>query len=136
MFEPRNFMNVVAHVLGSPDCGGQEFTRTVVGRAYYSAHLVAREYLLGTQRISRNKKGRVGHGPVIRALDKGKTEVLASALDQLMAMRGTADYDLAAEVPSEMAQQAKQLADLVLTRLARNGVPPPATPSPAPTAPQ
>lgn len=117
MFDPRRFMQVVDHVLQTPECGGEAFARTAVGRAYYSAYLASREYLLGAGTISRNKKGRVGHGPVIRGLDKGQTQLLASVLDQLRTLRGQADYDLNSEVPSSMALQAKQLADLMLSRL-------------------
>lgn len=116
-FNPEDFLEVGTRVLSSPDLGSEAFIRTAIGRAYYAAHLFARETLLAQHRIERDRKGKTRHGAVIRALNKPGTEFAANALDSLMTLREGSDYDLQVGIRVESVREAMQLARLVMDEL-------------------
>jgi uncharacterized protein (UPF0332 family) len=125
-FDPSTFLEVTNRVVAESDLHSETYFRTAVGRAYYSAHLVAREVLLSEHRITRDLKGKARHGAVIKALNKPGTELAANALDSLMILRQVSDYDLSPAVGIDAVLEARRLASIVMGDLA------PAAPSEPP----
>lgn len=116
-FSPKAFLDVATVILQQDPPAAENFLRTAVGRAYYAAHLFARENLLQRRRISRDRKGKARHGAVIKALNIPATQLAANALDQLMLLRAQADYDLESAVSRPSAEESTRLALLVIGEL-------------------
>lgn len=116
-FEPEAFLVVAESIVHDGARVSEALLRTAVGRAYYAAHLYAREDLLRRRRINRDRRGKTRHGAVIRALNTPATQLAANALDQLMALRERSDYDLDSMVDHASAEESTRLAHLVILEI-------------------
>jgi len=117
-FLPEAFEIVVDHLLDPQSPKSEPFFRTAVGRAYYAAHLSARELLLAKKRrVARGSRGQVTHPGVIDALRSGPNPGVGDKLHQLGKLRERADYDLGTPVGLPEAQAAKLLVREILSKL-------------------
>lgn len=114
-FDPLDFLQVTNSVLIGGVSQTEEFRRTAVSRAYYSAHLVSREFLLSKAKVRVQPGGKVLHNDVIDAFGNSRDPSLKHKLHQLKLMRETADYRLTSTVSLGDVQNASDLAnELVL----------------------
>ncbi|MDG7030003.1 MAG: hypothetical protein JRN38_07160 [Nitrososphaerota archaeon] len=95
----------------------EEYLRTAIGRAYYAAHLTARETLLAKRKVKPNKKGLIPHGEVIDALKLGPLPSVGDKLHQLGKMREVADYTVTSQIQLTDAQVAKALVTEIISKL-------------------
>ena len=92
------------------DNNGEVIYRVVVGRAYYSAFLCARE----SASIKSNESD--GHKKVIEYF-KSKNNTISNQLRDLKDLRHLADYELTSKVERRSAGQSLRLAGSILTSL-------------------
>lgn len=116
-FSPQSFERVVDFILGPGTPKSEEYLRTAIGRAYYAAHLTARETLLAKGKVSPNKKGLIPHGDVIDVLKSGPLPSVGDKLHQLGKLREVADYAVTSQIQLSDAQNAKALVSEIITKL-------------------
>jgi hypothetical protein len=120
VFDPRRFSNVADFVYSDPSHQSEEFVRTGIGRAYYAAHIYARDLLVGMPRVKlqRDRSGNPTHGGVVDVLKRSKQPHVGHALDQLLAHRKRADYRM--DVPSKVddLREARNLSTAILRDIA------------------
>lgn len=118
---PRRFLDVAERLVqgvegGTPLSGGGEAEcRTAVGRAYYAAFLVAREFLESLDIAVPN--GGACHTAVQRGLNNseiGSLVMIGEQLRKLYTSRADADYDMQAG-GVETAKDARAAVDLAKT---------------------
>jgi hypothetical protein len=116
-FDPLRFLNVADFVLASSSYQSEEYLRTGVGRAYYAAHVSARDYLDSRVKLQRDKAGKPTHQGVVDALKRGTLPYVGDALDQLMDKRHVSDYEMGSQVTLADLTEARILAETVLRNL-------------------
>ena len=112
-FDPLEFLTLAQH-LGNRN--EESWLRTAVGRAYYSAFLIARDKtgVTGRRRI---------HTRVIRAVKQRRGyRATGEQLDQLFRLRTVADYELTPLEPDDRnwrhnCSTAETLANNILPRM-------------------
>jgi uncharacterized protein (UPF0332 family) len=110
MFDPKDFLSLTEGVLAGIYPQTEEFRRSAVSRAYYSAHLASREYLLSKSKVRVQSDGKVRHNDVIDAFASSRDPSLKHKLHQLKSMRESADYRLADAVGIPEVRNARDLA--------------------------
>ena len=115
--KPADFLELTKLVASQGTPQSEPYFRSGVSRAYYAAHLSARELYLGRRKVTPNSKGIVTHRMMIRALKGSLLPGLGHQLDQLLDARIVADYDLRAVVQNPDLQNAIFLANLILKDL-------------------
>jgi uncharacterized protein (UPF0332 family) len=117
---PDEFIDLSNLVVGAGTPQTEPFFRSAVSRAYYAAHLTARELYLGRRKITPNASGIVTHRMMIRALKGSKLPGLGHQLDQLLDARLDADYNLKIVISGSELQTAMTIAQLILSDLPRS----------------
>jgi uncharacterized protein (UPF0332 family) len=117
VFDPSKFLTVSDFVAGDPSHQGEEFVRTAVGRAYYAAHISARDFLSPRVKLQRDRAGNPTHQGVIDGLKKSRLPDLGHKLDQLMAQRKAADYQMNSTVALSDLNTARVLSKAILLDL-------------------
>jgi uncharacterized protein (UPF0332 family) len=115
--KPDGFLEVTQLVSTGASPQTEPFFRSAISRAYYAAHLSARELYLGRRKISPNSRGIVTHRMMIRALKGSRLPGLGHQLDQLLDARIEADYDLRASIQSNELQAAVTIVARILQGL-------------------
>ena len=81
MFNPSKFLVVSDFVATDSSHQGEEFIRTAVGRAYYAAHISAKDFLSSRPKLQRDKAGNPTHQGVVDALKRSRLPDLGHKLD-------------------------------------------------------
>lgn len=120
MFDPRRFNNVADFVYSDPGHQSEEFIRTGVGRAYYAAHIYARDLLLTVPklRLQRDHSGNPTHGGIVEVLKRSKQPHVGHAMDQLLAHRKKADYRMDIQSSMDDLREARNLSSAILQDVA------------------
>ena len=113
----EEFLNVTKLVASKSTPQTEPFFRSAISRAYYAAHLSARELYLTGRKISPNANGIVTHRMMIRALKGSELPGLGHQLDQLLDQRITADYNLRTALAESDVLAAIAVADRIITEL-------------------
>lgn len=93
-FDPRNFLELCKHLCKGVIFGDQETnTRNIIGRAYYSAFLHAKEYLKEKENVPFPNNS-LDHQFVEEALKLKVSRSLGSYIHTLRENRNASDYDL------------------------------------------
>jgi uncharacterized protein (UPF0332 family) len=114
MYDPRGFLDLARFINGDPAHQQEGFLRSGVSRAYYYAHLRAREQLVALGYLPR--KGRKTHAKVINVLRNCRPpsqQVLGHWLAALKDRREVADYQLKPNVGIAELKSAISLAEAI-----------------------
>ena len=120
MFNPEGFLNVCNHAITNEGCQSEEFYRTVIGRAYYAAFLVAREKLISLGDLKENElKKRSIHWLVINKYGLRRESTIKSQLTSLKKERQKADYNLENTINFIKARNCLELSNRIIDKVNR-----------------
>ena len=122
-YDWHGYYDIAVEILGgesiSTDKSETEY-RVATSRLYYSAFILARNYLRdceGRDDVGKNKDDH-NNVPVLFKMDKEKkNQAIGYNLDRLRKMRNSADYDDNIHDPLNMAEKALNNASEVITRI-------------------
>ena len=109
-FDPVDFYRIAQKIFQESDKFDSSAARTCIGRAYYSAFLVARD------RAKVTDQGKETHQAVI-AYYKKKKPVVGNRLHTLREQRNDADYNMARIVVQQESGKALKLCAEILKHL-------------------
>lgn len=113
-FSPEIFLDVAKKIKESSNLNEQGKLRTSIGRAYYAAFLVAREYL---KRFGIRFEKERQHQKVIDALDDLNQEFIKNQLEELRDFRVKADYYLNILVNMDLCEKCIILSEEIITSI-------------------